>query len=256
MIILDNNSDLVINKGRHKLKTTNEFDPLNTFCEELLSELTKEHFALLPNAYKEQNYYKRSIIKDRHGKGLFCLDLVSVNHSNIGLCITSGNDSQISLYLHVTLNGIPVIEITRFEHHISERAKLQTNDLEQKQAILNDLINEILKECETIQNLYNGMLETKIPFILSDGTPNNKIEHCYKVLNDYRCIKSTNSATFCHKQRQASTLAELFNYLCDDMLNGKGIINNDKAFTKPVKHIRKRFILGQAILKVVCTNAL
>lgn len=220
MIKINNNSNLVINKDRHTVKTTNEYSNLQ--YEYLVRELQDQGFQVID--YTEQNYYNRSISKNRHGKGLFRIDLVSPINPLIGISLSSSNDNQMSLYLHATIKGIPVKILNRIRHIASNVFDLD--------------IKGMIQDLETLCNDFSTLAETEVK--------QGEILEAFQALNSYRAEIITNSAQFA--PIQSANYWELFQNLADTMINGKGIITNEVKFTKKITHIRNQFRLGSKIL--------
>jgi hypothetical protein len=222
MIKIEENTNLVINKDRHVVKTTNEYNVLP--YEVIIQDLQSVGFQVIE--YTEQNYYNRSIRKGRNGKGLFSVDLVSPIHPLIGITLSSANDNQMSLYIHATIKGIPVKELSKIRHLASESLDLD--------------IKKLLNDLEGLRDQFALFADTEIN--------QNKVIESFQALNSYRAEVITNSAEFIPVQ--SANLWELFENLADSMINGKGIAHNVK-FTKKITQIRKKFLIGQRILQVL-----
>jgi len=223
MIKINDNSNLVINKDRHHVKTTNEYSKLE--YEYLVRELQDQGFQVID--YTEQNYYNRSITKNRHGKGQFRMNLVSPINPLIGVSLSSANDNQMSLYLHATVNNIPVKELNRVRHIASNIFDLDTKG--------------IIQDLELLENEFNKLANTEVP--------KHKNDQAFQILNTYRAEILSTSAQF--KEVKSANYWELFQNLVDTMINGKGIIINEVKFTKRITHIRNQFRLGSKILQTI-----
>jgi len=227
MIKYNGSTKLVINSDRHVIKTTSEYKVLP--YEMIVQALISKGFTA--SNYFEQGYYDRSISKGRSSKGLFRMDLVSPIHEMLGVSLSSSNDNQSGLYIHLTVRSVPVVEMTSFRHHESEIVDLD--------------IGDILHTLKGLKQILHGLA-------IATNTHENTIQS-FEILNQYRSKINTNSIPF--TEVKSGTKLSLFNNLVDSMINGKGIpevkpMGNGRS-TRPITQVRKRFLLGTKIFQVV-----